>query len=160
MPVKYSVVKDLDCVSNQLSGQAQQTADSLPHPRAIPNQSPALGIFVLECDRIRSRFAGYEASLSNPIFVCNRGQKWGRFGEPAPFKSNRGQLDAETGRPAPGRLRKTRCSPSGDPKRTHQTGRSRPGGLWSRTAIHYSLALYSRRGCFRRLYPRSLLERR
>ena len=29
MPVKYSVVKDLDCVSNQLSGQAQQSADLL-----------------------------------------------------------------------------------------------------------------------------------
>jgi hypothetical protein len=28
MPVKYSVVKDLDCVSNRLSGQAQRIAAS------------------------------------------------------------------------------------------------------------------------------------
>ena len=29
MPVKYSIVKDLDCVSNRLSGQAQRTVELL-----------------------------------------------------------------------------------------------------------------------------------
>ena len=33
MPVKYSVVKDLDCFSNRLSGQAQRTADYVPRMR-------------------------------------------------------------------------------------------------------------------------------
>ena len=44
MPVKYSVVKDLDCVSNQLSGQAQQDADLVGLGGIEPPTSPLSGV--------------------------------------------------------------------------------------------------------------------
>ena len=46
MPVKYSVVKDLDCVSNQLSGQAQQIAaqDLVGLGGIEPPTSPLSGV--------------------------------------------------------------------------------------------------------------------
>src|SRR5438270_9607330 len=47
------------------------------------------------------------------------------------------------GEPAPGRFRKSRSSPSGDPKRAHQTGRNRPGGCGVERLSITRFALYT-----------------
>jgi len=63
--------------------------------------------------------------------------------ETCPIQINRGQLNAETRRPAPGRLKRSRSSPSGDPKRAHQTGRNRPGGCGVERLSITRFALYT-----------------
>src|SRR5262245_61174741 len=44
MPVKYSVVKDLDCVSNRLSSQAQRVVDLVGLGGIEPPTSPLSGV--------------------------------------------------------------------------------------------------------------------
>jgi hypothetical protein len=44
MPVKYSVVKDLDCISNRLSGQAQRVVDLVGLGGIEPPTSPLSGV--------------------------------------------------------------------------------------------------------------------
>jgi len=51
MPVKYSVVKDLDCLGNQFSGQAEQTAENSLRPQ-------------MDADKRRS------VNWFSPAFIC------------------------------------------------------------------------------------------
>ena len=44
MPVKYSIVKDLDCLSNRLSGQAQRVVDMVGLGGIEPPTSPLSGV--------------------------------------------------------------------------------------------------------------------
>jgi hypothetical protein len=73
---------------------------------------------------------------------------------------NRGQLDAGTTGPAHGHLRKTRGYLSGDPERAHRPGRSPNGGLEWNDCFLLRIPGYTPREFFRKLHPRSLLERR
>jgi hypothetical protein len=79
MPVKYSIVKDLDCVSNQLSGQAQQTADcDRTRARILPDcHCPWDFCFGLRPDsvvicRVRNQSI-------KPVFLLQRGTEMGQI---------------------------------------------------------------------------------
>src|SRR3954467_5975148 len=60
MPVKYSIVKDLDCISNRLSGQAQRVVDLVGLGGIEPPTSPLSGV--------RSSHLSYRPGQQSPVW--------------------------------------------------------------------------------------------
>ena len=65
MPVKYSVVKDLDCLSNRLSGQAQRVVELVGLGGIEPPTSPLSGV--------RSSHLSYGPRCSSHCFCPTSG---------------------------------------------------------------------------------------